>query len=117
MANHNKTGKQGELLAVNYLTDQGFSILHTNWRYSRYEIDIIAERNKILHFIEVKTRRSDRYGLPEESVTAKKFENLSKAAEAFLEENPGWNRIQYDTLAIMLKPGGAEYFLIEDVAL
>jgi len=117
MANHNNTGKQGEGLALKYLSDQGFRILHTNWRYSRYEIDIIAERNNILHFIEVKTRRSDKYGMPEEGVTVKKFESVSKAAEIFLEENPGWKRIQFDTLAIMLKNNGTEYFLIEDVAL
>lgn len=117
MARHNHTGKEGEALAAKYLVANGFCILHTNWRYSRYEIDIIAEKDNILHFIEVKTRRSDKYGMPEEGVTAKKFASVSKAAEQFMEENPGWNRIQYDTLAIMLKGPDTDYFLIEDVSL
>ncbi len=117
MAHHNHTGKEGEMLAAKYLAARGFCILHTNWRYSRYEIDIIAEKDNILHFIEVKTRRSDKYGMPEEGVTAKKFKSVSKAVDRFLEENPGWNRIQYDTLAIMLKGVNTEYFLFEDVVL
>lgn len=117
MAKHNDTGKRGESLALQYLTANGFSILHTNWRYSHYEIDIIAERESVLHFIEVKTRRSDTFGMPEEAVTAKKFERVSKAVDKYLEENPEWKRIQYDTLAISLTNGGADFFLIEDVAL
>ncbi len=117
MANHNDTGKEGEALAGKYLREIGFDILHTNWRYSRYEIDIIAVKDNILHFIEVKTRRSGKYGMPEDGVTSKKFESVSKAVEAYLEQNPDWKRIQYDTLAIMLKGDGIEYFLIEDVVL
>lgn len=118
MANHNLTGKEGETLAVDYLKRKGFEILHTNWRYSHYELDIIAKHKEILHFIEVKTRRSLRFGYPEESVTDKKMERLMLAADAFLQNNPQWKRVQYDVLSIHLKDNKEpEYFFIEDVYL
>lgn len=116
MANHNITGKDGEALARLYLSQKGFVILHTNWRYSHYEIDIIASRGDTLHFVEVKTRRSQQYGYPEESITSKKMESLMNGAEAFLAENPHWKKIQYDVVSINLyKHRAPEYFFIEDV--
>ncbi len=118
MARHNKTGKDGETLAVQYFTDKGYAVLHTNWRYSHYEIDIIAHKAGKLHFIEVKTRTSTKYGHPEESVDRKKLENLMKAGEEFLFQNPGWKMIQYDVLSITFrKQDLPEYFLLEDVYL
>lgn len=73
-----KLGQQGEELAVQYLQEKGYTILHTNWRFKFIEIDIIASRNNTLHFIEVKTRRSTRYGQPEESVGIKKCNNSKR---------------------------------------
>src|ERR1700761_7516104 len=61
-------GKKGEGLAAEWLLKREFKILHRNWRHNRCEVDIIAHRNKILHFIEVKTRSSKKYGYPEESI-------------------------------------------------
>ncbi len=79
MAQHNKLGQEGEQMASTYLEQQGYIILHRNWRYSHYEIDIIALKKEVLHFIEVKIRSSAKFGLPEESVTKKKFQNLLNA--------------------------------------
>lgn len=116
MAGHNETGKTGELLAAAWLKENQYNILYVNWRYSHYEIDIIASRNDILHFIEVKTRSSIAFGYPEESVSKKKFGSLMNAAEEFLAKYPEWTRIQYDVLSITkLKDQPVEYFLIEDV--
>ncbi len=118
MANHNITGKNGEAMALAYLIRNGFVILHTNWRHSHYEIDIIAHTGSILHFIEVKTRRSLQFGYPEESVTKKKMESLMNGAEVFLLLYPQWKRIQYDILSVyLLKNNDPEYFFIEDVSL
>lgn len=118
MAGHNHTGKTGEQMAIEYLRMQGFSILHTNWRYSHYEIDIIASKNNMLHFIEVKTRRNTTFGYPEESVSKKKIKNLLNGADEYLHQNPGWKKVQYDVLSIsMLKNQPIEYFFIEDVYL
>lgn len=115
---HHYTGKEGEALAVVYLEQLGFTILNCNWRYSRYEIDIIATKDKKLHFIEVKTRRTGTFGHPEESVSLKKIRHLMKGAAAYQHQFPGWKRIQLDVLSITLRPGEpAEYFFIEDVYL
>ncbi len=118
MSHHNDTGKAGELLAAQYLQQQGFTILHSNWRYSHYEIDIIAHRNELLHFIEVKTRRSNTYGNPEESISRKKLECLLKGGAAYQEQYPQWKKVQYDALSITCLPGKpVEYLFIEDVYL
>ncbi|MFT3704862.1 MAG: YraN family protein [Agriterribacter sp.] len=118
MARHNNTGKLGETLASAYLQKNGYTILYTNWRYSHYEIDIIASLHDVLHFVEVKTRRSQKFGNPEESITIRKMEYLIDAADAFLYEHAQWKRVQFDVLSLMLIKGkDPEYFFIEDVYL
>jgi putative endonuclease len=106
------------MLAATWLQEKGWVIIERNWRVSRYEIDIIASKNHILHFVEVKTRRSLSFGHPEESVSDKKMDSLMRGAEMFLEKRKGWNQIQFDVLSItMLEGKPIEYFLIEDVYL
>ena len=118
MASHNQTGSTGEAMAVKYFTDSGFVILHQNWRHSHWEVDIIASKDEILHFIEVKTRRTKKFGHPEEAVSKKKIQNLINAAEEFVYKQPQWKRIQFDILSItILKDEPVEYFFIEDVYL
>jgi putative endonuclease len=116
MAKHNDTGTLGEKLAAEYLAEKGYAILHQNWRYKRWEVDIIATQNNILHFIEIKTRRTKKFGLPEEKVSKQKLENLINAAEVYLYENPQWKHIRFDILSVLLlKDQPAAFFLIEDV--
>jgi putative endonuclease len=118
MSENVETGKKGEDLAVAYLEGLNFSILHRTWRHSRYEIDIIACRDTILHFIEVKTRKSHKHGYPEESVSPKKIRNLMQAGAEFMFQYPGWIRVQYNILAItILHDRAPDYFLIEDIYL
>ncbi len=116
MANHNLTGALGEKMALEYIIEKGFILLHQNWRHSHWEVDIIASKNKVLHFIEVKTRRTKKFGYPEEDVTKKKLINLINASEEFIFLNPIWTHIQFDILSInLLQNKPAEYFFIEDV--
>ena len=117
MAEHNETGITGEKLAADWLTAKGYIIKHLNWRYRHWEVDIIAEKKDTLHFIEVKTRRSTKYGNPEESITKQKFKNLKDAAEQYQFLNPGWKWIQFDVLAILYKPEAVEYWFNQDVYL
>jgi putative endonuclease len=118
MAKHIQTGKKGEELGASYLEDNHFELIEKNWRHSRWEVDIIASKNNTLHFIEIKTRRSKKFGLPEEKVSNKKIQNLIYAAEEYLYQHPEWKRIQFDILSIILPAGEqAEYFFIEDVHL
>ena len=118
MAHHITTGTFGEKLAIEYLSAKGFVILYQNWRHSHWEVDVIASKDNVLHFIEVKTRRTKKFGNPEDDVTKKKVTNLINASEEFLYANSEWKRIQFDILSINLsKNEPAEFFLIEDVHL
>lgn len=113
---HHYTGKQGEAMAMTWLQEQGFAILHCNWRFARYETDIIAVKNSVLHFVEVKTRRSTAFGHPEESVSPKKLKHMMRCAAAYQGQNPGWKRIQFDVLSITIDAHQqATCFFIEDV--
>jgi putative endonuclease len=116
MARHHTTGVLGEQLARKYLLEKGFTILHQNWRFSHWEVDVIASLKGTLHFIEVKTRRTKKFGYPEEDVTKKKVTNLINASEEFLHLYPEWKRIQFDILSISLfQNEAAQFFFIEDV--
>ena len=116
MAHHNHTGLIGEHMAARYLTEKGFTILHQNWRHSHWEVDIIASLNNTLHFIEVKTRRTQKFGYPEDDVSKKKMENLINASEEYLVLYPQWKWIRFDILSItLIKNMPVEYFFIEDV--
>ncbi|CAN5717497.1 YraN family protein [soil metagenome] len=118
MANNRDTGNLGELLAEEYFVKKGYIILHRNWRHKQLEVDMIAHKNNMLHFIEVKSRTSSDFGYPEENVTKQKIKFLIDASAEFLYQYPQWKRIQFDVLAIVMKPGNEpEYFLIEDVYL
>ena len=118
MAEHNLFGKEGEDLATQWLMEKGYEILCRNWRHKHYEIDIIAKKDKFLHFIEVKSRHYSPFGHPEDSVGKKKFKNLQRAANEYLFLNPGYRWIQFGILAITLfKDKDPEFFLLEDVFL
>jgi putative endonuclease len=117
MAEHNETGFAGEKLAEEWLIKKGFKIKETNWRHRHLEVDVIAEKGDTLHFIEVKTRRSTRFGNPEESINKQKMKNLKDAAEQYQHLNPGWKWIQFDVLAILYKPASVDYWFNQDVYL
>lgn len=114
---HNQqTGKTGEEIAADYLRKKGFTILERNWRFRYWEVDIIASYKGFLHFVEVKTRISLRYGRPEESITREKMRSLKNVAEEYQYLHPEWKYIQFDVLAITLVKGEPrEIFMIEDV--
>jgi len=86
MAEHNLLGIKGEEIAAKYLAKNGYSIKATNWRYGMEEIDIIAEKSDILAIVEVKTRRGNLFGEPEEFVSRKKQQHLIKAANGYIEK-------------------------------
>ncbi|MDB5205562.1 MAG: YraN family protein [Flavisolibacter sp.] len=116
MATHIDAGKAGEKLAATWLAQNGFTILQHNWRFSHYEIDLIATKNNLLHFIEVKYRSSNWGGYPEEAVNQKKIKDLLKAIDQYLFLNPQHDNFHLDILAITAPPGKpTEYFFIEDV--
>lgn len=118
MAFHNELGQKGEQMAVAWLSEKGYTILHRNWRHSHYEIDIIALKNNLLHLIEVKLRSSQKFGMPEENVSRKKISDLLRAADEFLALNRNYKNFQMDILSINIQKNAmADFFLIEDVYL
>src|SRR5260370_40656939 len=83
-------GRQAEAAAAAYLQTRGFKVLEQNWRTRWCEIDIIAQKNKTVYFVEVKYRQSSRQGSGLEYITAKKLKQMRFAAEAWVRAH-GWN--------------------------
>lgn len=107
---HIQIGKKGELLASKFLQKEAYTILETNWRFSKAEIDIICQKDEMLIFIEVKTRSSINMGRPEEFVTKKKEYLMLDAANRFMEQH-GYNwEIRFDIIAIHI-PSEHQYSL------
>ena len=101
MNNNQHLGKTGEKLSVDFLIGKGFKILNRNWRYKKAEIDIIVSKKDILIFIEVKTRKSEYFSSPEESITPKKIDLYQEAAEAYLEQHKLENEVRFDVISII----------------
>jgi putative endonuclease len=103
-------GKKGEEEACRYLQSKGYRILTRNWTCRYGEIDIIALEKDILVFIEVKTRYSDTYGDPVESVTSWKIKSLIKSAEYFVlkHENKVPEAYRIDFVGIEYDKGGVK---------
>lgn len=94
-------GKKNEELAIGFLKRRGFRILEKNFRTPRGEVDIIAADGDIIVFVEVKARRSDRYGHPKFAVTPTKQRHLSAAAMTYLKKS-GYTgrRARFDVVTI-----------------
>ena len=82
--------------------------MHRNWRFGHREVDIVAEKDNVLVFAEVKTRSSFNFGYPEEAVDLKKQNFLRSAAEAYLEKNAAFTYVRFDTISILLHNGGVK---------
>lgn len=99
-----KLGNAGEDLACQYLTRNGYEIIERNKSYPKIcEIDIIAKKKNKFYFVEVKTRKTDAFGIPSEAVDEKKVAKIRKGVFLFKEERP-FKEWQIDIIAITLKP-------------
>ena len=118
MATHIDFGKLGEKLAVDFLITKAIQFCTITGGIRDYEIDIVALKDEVPHFIEVKTRSSNQFGEPEESVSKKKIRFLLQAADEFLFQNPQYKNFQIDILSITIHTQQEpQYFFIEDVYL
>lgn len=101
MSRYNKNlGDFGEMTAERYLISCGFSILKRNFCVKGGEIDIIAENEKFLVFVEVKTRSSERFGIPSAAVDKNKIKHMLCAAERYVAENPCTKEIRFDVIEV-----------------
>jgi putative endonuclease len=100
MAEHNELGKLGEELAVEFLRKEGYEILETNWTFQKAEVDIIAKKENTLAIVEVKTRSSLDFGLPQDFVKPKKIQLLVKAVNEYVVSNNLDVEVRFDIIAI-----------------
>ncbi len=114
MAEHNILGRRGETLALEMLRNDGYKILETNWRYKKDELDIIAMQGDELVIVEVKTRSTDYFGDPEESVDEAKMQRMVRAAEEYIEQNLLENECRYDIISIIINKNASKIRHIKD---
>ena len=96
-------GKIGESLAVAHLRKRGCKILAQNYRAGRGEIDLIVKDGQFIVFVEVKTRRSLKFGVPQAAVTQQKQRQISKIALAYLRSKNLWDSpCRFDVIGIHL---------------
>jgi len=105
--NRRELGKAGETLAAEYLQQNGYRILCRNYWCKAGEIDLIAQKNDCVHFVEVKTRSSGYYGIPAESITWRKKERMRAAAASYMKSAagmPGLGRqMQIDVVEVQIR--------------
>jgi putative endonuclease len=114
MARHLETGRKGEETAANYLLGQGYTILARNYRYRKAEIDLIARKDKVMVFVEVKTRSRQDYGYPEEAVTARKRSLFFRTADDYIYRTQWPYELRFDIIAIQTDGQSYELHHIED---
>ena len=109
-------GKYGEDIAAYYLYQKGFSIIQRNFHAGAYgEIDIIARKDNVLNFVEVKTQRHNIFGVPESWVDERKMEQLGLIADAWLSWHPEIDLdCRFDIIGINLTNNGHKIKHIED---
>jgi Predicted endonuclease distantly related to archaeal Holliday junction resolvase len=100
MADHNDLGKLGEEMAVEFLRKAGYAIRETNWTFQKAEVDIIAQKDNTLAIIEVKTRSSLDFGLPQDFVKPKKIQLLVKAVNEYVITNDLDVEVRFDIIAV-----------------
>ena len=106
-------GKEGEKLEADFLKNQGYKILRLNYKTKLGEIDIIAWDQDTICFIEVKTRQSDKFGLPQEAVSWRKQAQISKTAIIYLKENKLLDKkARFDVVSALNSDKGLEFNLI-----
>ena len=99
--NSQNTGKDGEETAKRFLLEKGYEILETNWRFKKYEVDIISKTGQTIVFVEVKTRKSDIFGEPEIFVNRQKQNFLVAAAHQYITQNNIDVESRFDIIAIL----------------
>lgn len=109
------TGRKGEEIACRHLRDQGYVILERNYRCPSGEMDIIARQGGALVFVEVRSRRSDHFGEPLDSVGPLKQRKLSRIALSYIQKHRLEGRpARFDVLGVKMRPDGHTIELVRD---
>ena len=102
-----KLGQWGEEQARRYLEARGCRVVTANWRCTAGEVDLVVQDGGWLAFVEVRTRRGQAYGTPEESITAAKLARMAAVAESYVYEHEWEGDWRLDVVAIQVHPGQA----------
>jgi putative endonuclease len=103
-------GDRGEDLAARFLQHAGWTILHRNYRMGRKEIDLVARRDEVVAFVEVKTRAGDGFGHPLESITWKKRREIQQVATAWIDRfGEPTLTYRFDAVAVRFRAGHAPH--------
>ena len=114
MAQHNQLGKEGERIAEMFLLSKGHVILEKNWRCGKLEVDIITDDGEKIVFVEVKTRATEAFGNPEESVDEDKQKAMINAAYIYLRRINLDVEVQFDIISIILNDQETKVNHIQD---
>jgi putative endonuclease len=114
MAESHNLGQEGEKMAETHLINKGYKILHRNWKSGKREIDIIAENETFIVFIEVKTRTDDFHMHPRHAVTSEKQKSIIFAAESYLKKYDIDKESRFDIISIISNGKSIEVEHIED---
>lgn len=98
-------GQKGEQIASEYLMGNGYTILETNWQVGHLEVDIIASNDDMVVFVEVKTRKSNVFGEPEDFVGSPKQRNMIRAASIYIERTGITKEVRFDIVSVILNEG------------
>jgi len=101
MAKHLDLGRQGESLAKALLENSGYEIMDENWTFGKAEIDLIAYKDKVIIFAEVKTRTSNYFGEPEDFVDARKQRLLVEAAGEYIYLMNHQGEVRFDIISVL----------------
>ena len=96
-----QTGNAGEEMARSYLIENGYTILENNWQFGHLEVDIIAQENETIVFVEVKTRATTAFGSPEQAVNKQKQRNIIRAANSYILRHNLNYEVRFDIIAIV----------------
>lgn len=107
MAESHELGRRAEAAVARHLDSTGWDVIAMNWRFRHKEIDLIARRDDLIAFIEVKCRSGDRFGTPAEAVTVSKRRDLAAAAHAWITRNrPACAGFRFDVCCVTTGANG-----------
>jgi len=101
MATHNDLGRKGEAMAKAHLEATGYEIMDENWVFGKAEVDLIAYKNSVIIFTEVKTRTGNSFGEPEDFVDARKQRLLVEAADEYIYLMNHEGEVRFDIISIL----------------
>ena len=108
-----KKGDWGEKVAAAYLIEKGYTILKRQWHFARYEIDLIAQRDHVIVFVEVKTRFSKEYGAPWAAVNYSKQRKICRSADYYVRNFGIAEEPRFDIISIIHAEGITEITHLE----